>query len=205
MLETSIPLGTEAIHYIDGLGRGVMANPRKHQTTNLFPLKFKRTSSTRPAIEIDPGQISAGSGTSLNYDKVRREWYTNNASDTNDSVYHHCYVVTRPTRVPCALTAIFVMAGGQGLRKRCTRLHKNKLIVIDVYQQQSPRYLSITTEVWAIKVKKEMPLSVRGTFRKRKACALTSSAPSESWHFLRHSSWSLVARHKLAARGGAWT
>ncbi len=69
-----------------------------------------------------------------------------NASGTIDSVDHHCYVVTRPTRVPCALTTIFIMAGRQGLRKTCTRLHNNKQIVIDVYQQQSPRNLSITTK-----------------------------------------------------------
>ena len=49
--------------------------------------------------------------------------------------------------------------------------------------------------------KKEMPFSVRGTFRKRKACGLTSSVPIDVWHSLRHSSRSLVARHKLAARG----
>jgi hypothetical protein len=35
----------------------------------------------------------------------------------------------------------------------------------------------------------------------RKACALTSFAPIESWHFMRHSSRSFVAKHKLAARG----
>ncbi len=33
------------------------------------------TSSTSPAIDIDVGQISAGSGTSLNYDKARRGYF----------------------------------------------------------------------------------------------------------------------------------
>ncbi len=115
------------------------------------------TSSTRPAIEFDSGQISAGSSTSLNYDKVRRRLcpYTKNTSGINDSMYHHCYVVTRPTRVRRALTTIFVMAGGQGLRKTCTRLHKNKLMVIEMYQQQSPRYLSIATEAWAVEAKRK--------------------------------------------------
>jgi hypothetical protein len=54
--------------------------------------------------------------------------------------------------------------------------------------------------------KREMPFSARGTFRKRKACGLTSSVPIDVWHSLRHSSRSLVARHKLAGRGrgGGW-
>ena len=94
-----------------------------------FP-QMEFTFSTRPAIDLDLGQISAGSGTSLNYDKVKRSlcsWWTNNASAINDIAYHHCYVETRPTRVICALTTVFVMAGRQGLRKKCTRLHTNWL------------------------------------------------------------------------------
>jgi hypothetical protein len=168
----------------------------------IYSLQMGFTSSTRPAMDLDSGQISAGSSTSLNYYKVRRRLYpyTNNASDTDDSVYHHCYVVTRPTRVPCALTTIFVMAGRQGLRKTCTRLHKNKLAVIDMLPTAEPS-VSIHYN-WGLsnEGKKEAPFSVRGKFRKRKGCMLTSSAPIESWHSLRHSFRSLVARHKLAAR-----
>ncbi len=148
------------IQYIGGLGGELWqistkkSIPKKHQTMNLFPSNWY-TSSTRPAIDIDIGQISTGSSTSLNYDKVRMGLcpHTNNASDTNDSMFHHCSIVTRPTCVPCAFTTIFVIAGRQGLHKTYTRLHKNKLIVIDVNQQQSPRYLSISTEAWAMKTK----------------------------------------------------
>ncbi len=141
-------------HWSDSLYRriGEVGYGNIKQWIHYFP-QILFTSSTRPAVDTDSGQIFACSGTSLNYDKVRRRIFpwTNNASDTNDIVYHHCNVETRPTRVPCALTTIFVMAGRQGLT--CTRLHKNKLIVMKVYQQQSPRYLSISTEAWAVKAK----------------------------------------------------
>ena len=145
-------------HWSDSLyvriGKGSYGKPRNIKQW-IYSLQMWFTSSTRPAIVTDSGQISAGIGTPLNYDKVRRRLpcplLTNNASDTNNSVNHHCYVVTRPTRVPCALTTIFVMADRQGLRQTCTRLHINKQIVIDVYQQQSPRYLSIAIEACAMK------------------------------------------------------
>ncbi len=46
------------------------------------------------------------------------------------------------------------MAGRQGLRKACTRLDKNKLIVMSVYQQHCPtRYLSTVAEAWAMRAK----------------------------------------------------
>jgi hypothetical protein len=73
---------------------------------------------------------------------------SSNDDDTNDT--HHCYIETRPTRVPCTLTTIFVMACRQDLSMNCTRLQEKKRVIV-VYQQQSPRCLSISTEAWATK------------------------------------------------------
>ncbi len=77
----------EVIHCIGGLGRGSFCKSAKKNIPG--NIKLGLTSSTRPAIDIDFGQISAGGGTSLNYDKVMRRGlcpYTDNASDTNDTV-----------------------------------------------------------------------------------------------------------------------
>jgi hypothetical protein len=94
VLETSIPPGTEVNHYLGELGGNYGKSARRKTflgniKQRIYSPKIGLTSSTRPAIDLDFGQISAGSGTSLNCDKVRSRLcpLTNNASDSNDRVY----------------------------------------------------------------------------------------------------------------------